>query len=225
MIELAIGTRFHYKGKLCEVVELEHKYDYNKCSKCDMSFTECNVMNCALKSRKDGKSVCFKLVEDEGGKRMKLSEIIDVECNDAAIKEVKKMVYRDLEIYAVKRSINCSDLSFGLLFGSNTEWWCGYVEIPEDMHNLFKPEGHLDETILDELDDPDSYDLAHVHEGYTYLDYGIPLVVDKDHRLFLGWDYNHCCDIGADVTYNDVIDDGKRVIDSMLEKMKEDNNA
>ena len=225
MIELVIGTRFYYKGRLCEVVELEYEYDYNKCSKCDMSFTECNVMNCALKSRKDGKSVCFKLVEDEGGKRMKLSEIIDVECNDAAIKEVKKMVYRDLEIYAVKRSINCSNLSFGLLFGSNTEWWCGYVEIPEDMHNLFKPEGHLDETILDELDDPDSYDLAHVHEGYTYLDYGIPLVVDKDHRLFLGWDYNHCCDIGADVTYNDVIDDGKRVIDSMLEKMKEDNNA
>ena len=64
MIELAIGTRFHYKGKLCEVVELEDKYDYNKCSKCDMSFTECNVMNCALKSRKDGKSVCFKWVEE-----------------------------------------------------------------------------------------------------------------------------------------------------------------
>ncbi len=38
-IELPIGTRFYYKGKLCEVVELEHEYDYNKCSKCDMSFS------------------------------------------------------------------------------------------------------------------------------------------------------------------------------------------
>ena len=96
--------------------------------------------------------------------------------------------------------------------------------MPEDMHNFIKPEGHLDETILDELDDPDSYDLAHVHEGYTYLDYGIPLVFDKDHRLFLGWDYNHCCDIGVDVTYDDVIDEGKKVVDSMLEKMKEKKN-
>ncbi|MGN1179161.1 MAG: hypothetical protein ACI4SI_08995 [Candidatus Ornithospirochaeta sp.] len=65
MIDLAIGTRFHYKGKLCEVVELEAEYDYNKCSKCNMSFIECNVMNCASKSREDGKSVCFKWIEDQ----------------------------------------------------------------------------------------------------------------------------------------------------------------
>ena len=156
---------------------------------------------------------------------MKSTNIIDVECNDAVIKEVKKTVYRDLEIYAVKRSINCSDLSFGLFFGSNLEWWCGYVEVPADMHNLFKPEGHLDRTILDELDDPDSYDLAHVHEGYTYIGHSIPRVLDKGPKLFLGWDYNHFCDIGACVTYNDIIDEGKKVVDSMLEKLKEENNG
>ena len=155
---------------------------------------------------------------------MRSTNIIDVECNDAAIKEVKKMVYRDLEIYAVKRSIDSSRLISGSFFGSNTVWWCGYVEVPEDIHNLFKPEGYLDRTILDELDDPDSYDLAHVHEGYTYIGYRIPRVLDNGPKLFLGWDYNHFCDIGACVTYNDVIDEGKRVIDSMLEKMKEDNN-
>lgn len=155
---------------------------------------------------------------------MKSTNIVDVECNDALIKEVNKMVYRGLDIYAVKRSINCSDLSFGLFFGSNLEWWCGYVEVPEDIHNLFKPEGHLDRTILDELDDPDSYNLAHVHEGYTYIGHSIPRVLDKGPKLFLGWDYNHFDDIGADVTYDYVIDEGKRVIDSMLEKIKEEKN-
>ena len=155
---------------------------------------------------------------------MKSTDIVDVECKDAAIKEVKKMVYRGLDIYAVKRSINCSSLNFGLFFGTNTVWWCGYVEVPSDIHNLFKPEGHLDETILDELDDPDSYDLAHVHEEYTYIGHSIPCVLDKGPKLFLGWDYNHFCDIGNCVTYEDVINEGKRVVDSMLEKMKEDNN-
>lgn len=155
---------------------------------------------------------------------MKSTNIIDVECNDAVIKKVKKMVYRDLEIYAVKRSLDSRSLNFGSFFGINAEWWCGYVEVPEDMHNLFKPKGHLDKTILDELDDPDSYDLAHVHEGYTYIGHKIPRVLDNGPKLFLGWDYNHFCDIGDCVSYEDVIDEGKRVIDSMFEKMKEDNN-
>ena len=221
MIELDIGTTFRYDGILCKVVEAQSW----SCRECDFRYDSCGIMlACKPEFRKDGKDVCFKYVKNEESKTMKSINIIDVECNDALIKEVKKMVYRGLDIYAVKRSINCSDRSFGLFFGSNTEWWCGYVEVPEDMHNFIKPEGHLDETILDELDDPDSYDLAHVHEGYTYLDYGIPLVFDKDHRLFLGWDYNHCCDIGADVTYDDVIDEGKKVVDSMLEKMKEKKN-
>lgn len=155
---------------------------------------------------------------------MESTNIIDVECNDAVIKKVKKMVYRGLDIYAVKRSIDCSDLSFGVFFGSNLEWWCGYVEVPEDIHNLFKPKGHLDRTILDELDDPDSYNLAHVHEGYTYIGHSIPRVLDKGPKLFLGWDYNHFDDIWADVTYDYVIDEGKRVIDSMLEKIKGEKN-
>ena len=155
---------------------------------------------------------------------MKSTNIIDVECNDALIKEVKKMVYRGLDIYAVKRSINTGNMIVKPSPLTNTEWWCGYVEVPEDIHNLFKPEGHLDKTILDELDDPDSYNLAHVHEGYTYIGHSIPRVLDKGPKLFLGWDYNHFCDIGACVTYDYVIDEGKRVIDSMLEKIKEDKN-
>ena len=59
MIELAVGTRFRYKGNIYKVVEVE--CDYDRCSKCDMSLNlnECSIMNCASKSREDGKSVCF----------------------------------------------------------------------------------------------------------------------------------------------------------------------
>ena len=159
-------------------------------------------------------------LKNKESKTMKSTNIIDVECNDTKIKEVKKMVYRGLDIYAVKRSIDCSDLSFGLFFGSNLEWWCGYVEVPEDIHNLFKPEGHLDRTILDELDDPNKYDLVHVHGGYTYLDNGIPHVLDDNQRLFLGWDYNHWCDYEGCVTYDGVINVGKKVVDSMLNEIR-----
>ena len=61
MIDLALGTRFYYKGKLCKVVETEYEY---RCSECALSIDECSVMNCASVARKDGKNVCFKWVED-----------------------------------------------------------------------------------------------------------------------------------------------------------------
>lgn len=157
---------------------------------------------------------------------MKLSEssIINVECSDIHIKEIKKMVYRGLEIYAVKRSTADSDAKCALFDIANKAWWCGYVEVPLDMYNPFKPEGYLDDLILDELDDPDGYNLASVHGGYTYVDYGIPRVLDDNQRPFLGWDYNHCYDIRTCVTYDDVINEGKEVVDSMLEKIKKENS-
>lgn len=151
-------------------------------------------------------------------------DIIDVECNDMYVKEVKKMVYRGLEIYAVKRSTAYSDAECALLDITNRAWWCGYVEVPLDMYNPFKPEGYLDDSILDELGDPYKYNLAGVHGGYTYIDYGIPRVLDGDQRIFLGWDYNHWGDTEAHVTYNDIINEGKEVVDSMLEKIKKENS-
>ena len=152
------------------------------------------------------------------------SNIIGIECNDIHIKEVKKITYRDLDIYAVKRSTGYSDAKCALLDITNRAWWCGYVEIPLDIRNLFEPRGFLDDSILDELDDPHRYNLASVHGGYTYIDYGIPLVLDNNQRPFLGWDYNHYYDIGACVTYDDVINEGKEVVDSMLEKIKKENS-
>ena len=153
------------------------------------------------------------------------SSVVDVECNGRTVKEIKKIVYRGLSIYAVKRSTDFSDTECALLDRTNVAWWCGYVEVPVDMHNLFKPKGYLDEAILDELDDPNKYNLASAHGGYTYIDYGIPLVLDNNQEVFLGWDYNHFYDEGTCVTYNDIIDEGKRVVDSMLDENRRKSNA
>ena len=60
---------------------------------------------------------------------MKLDEskIIDIECDHIRTKEAKKITYRGLEIYAVKRSIYTSDTERAFLHrsGINTAWWCG----------------------------------------------------------------------------------------------------
>ena len=62
MTELAVGTRFHYNGKYCEVVEAEP--GHNKCSECDLSSDGCCDLVCSLVLREDDTEVCFKLVED-----------------------------------------------------------------------------------------------------------------------------------------------------------------
>lgn len=61
MIDLAVGTRFYYNGKYCEVVETEQDY---KCAECDLSLNECCNMGCGSEAREDGKNVCFKWVKD-----------------------------------------------------------------------------------------------------------------------------------------------------------------
>lgn len=58
MIELAVGTRFRYKGNIYKVVETEH--DYCRCSECDMSIGDCSMMTCGSIEREDGKYVCFR---------------------------------------------------------------------------------------------------------------------------------------------------------------------
>ena len=148
------------------------------------------------------------------------SNVIDVKCNDIHIKEVKKITYRGLEIYAVKRSTGYSDAKCALLDIANRAWWCGYVEVPLDMYSSLKPRGYLDTAILDELDDSDSYDLVHVHGGYTYIDYGIPLVLDDNRRIFIGWDYNHWCDYEGCVTCQKILEEGMKVIESMLNQTR-----
>ena len=144
------------------------------------------------------------------------SKIIDIECDHIRTKEAKKITYRGLEIYAVKRFTDYSYAQCALFDITNKARWYGYVEVPLAMYSLFKPRGYPDEEILDELDDPNSYDLVHVHGGYTYIDNGIPRVLDDNQRLFLGWNYNHWPDYEDCVTYQEILQEGMKVIDSML---------
>ena len=60
MIELAIGTRFYYKGRLCEVVETE----YEHCQGGVMECSDCVSLICESENRQDNTEICFKLVEE-----------------------------------------------------------------------------------------------------------------------------------------------------------------
>ena len=60
MIELAIGTRFYYKGRLCEVVEVE----LDHCSECVMEYSDCVSLLCEYEDRQDNTEICFKWVEE-----------------------------------------------------------------------------------------------------------------------------------------------------------------
>ena len=59
IIELAIGARFYYEGKFCEVTETEIDF---RCEKCvfEADIDTCGKTECLAKERHDGKSVCFK---------------------------------------------------------------------------------------------------------------------------------------------------------------------
>ena len=83
MIELAVGTRFRYKGNIYKVVETEH--DYYRCSECDMSIGDCSMMKCGSIEREDGKYVCFRWM----GYTEYTEDIEDAEINeDAEIAEI-----------------------------------------------------------------------------------------------------------------------------------------
>ena len=79
MIELAVGTRFRYKGNIYKVVETEH--DYYRCSECGMmSVGGCSMMKCRPIEREDGKYVCFRWV----GYTEYTEDIEDAEINEDA---------------------------------------------------------------------------------------------------------------------------------------------
>ena len=148
---------------------------------------------------------------------MKLDEskIIDIECDHIRTKEIKKTIYKGLEVYAVKRSIG---EKLGI-YSIPTAWWCGYVEASREMNDSFGGRRCLEDNIikLSRGNKTKKYELAYVHGGYTYAAYGIPLVLVDDYRLFLGWDYNHWPDTEDCVTYQEILKEGMKVVDSMQE--------
>ena len=147
---------------------------------------------------------------------MKLDEskITNIKCNHIRTKEIKKTIYKGLEVYAVKRSIG-EKLH---IYSIPTAWWCGYVEASREMNDSFGGRRCLEDNIikLSRGNKTKKYELAYVHGGYTYAAYGIPLVLDDNQRLFIGWDYNHWPDTEDCVTYQEILKEGMKVIDSML---------
>ena len=87
MVDLAVGTEFYYKGSLCKVFEAGHEHDYDKCSRCDMSLSECSIMNCASGARKDGKSVYFKWIGDTENTE-DIEDTEDIKDTEEAMNEV-----------------------------------------------------------------------------------------------------------------------------------------
>lgn len=61
MIDLAIGTRFRYYGKLFEVVDAQS----GCCRECAIGYDFCIMLECNYAFRHDGKNVYFKLVEEK----------------------------------------------------------------------------------------------------------------------------------------------------------------
>lgn len=62
MIELVIGTRFLYKKRLCEIVEIKQGGDCRDCA--ITAYRDCAAFVCFSRARQDNKNVCFKWVEE-----------------------------------------------------------------------------------------------------------------------------------------------------------------
>ena len=60
IVELPIGTRFYYHGRLWEVVEAREQR-----KECVIYYIEGISVMCVAKARQDGKNVCFKWIEDQ----------------------------------------------------------------------------------------------------------------------------------------------------------------
>lgn len=68
MIELAIGTRFYYKGELCEVSDRECIHCLNCVN--DNDDASCQLFACAQEERKDKTEVFFERVVESSEERM-----------------------------------------------------------------------------------------------------------------------------------------------------------
>lgn len=63
MVEMTVGSRFFYDGKLCEVVETKAGFACDRCVFDEDRYT-CDNTECRASKRHDGKYVCFKEVKE-----------------------------------------------------------------------------------------------------------------------------------------------------------------
>ena len=148
---------------------------------------------------------------------MKLDEskVTETKYDHKRIKHSYKTNYNDVEIYAVKCRMIVNNLDTDKR--KYYSWWCGYVELPKEMQKYFGGRILKDNTIsLGTLGKDEEYKIAPVHGEYNYLGHGIPVVSNEDSRLFLGWEYDHCRGFKNCLTYQEILEEGMKVIDSML---------
>lgn len=132
--------------------------------------------------------------------------------SSAVVSEADSIEYKGFSIHAVKRT-NARASAFEYLYDheGQSSWWCGYVQVvPELSKDIY----------LDDSENPngvfrsDKYELYEPHGGFTYNDEGVPgLHVEGQ---FLGWDYNHYGDSTHQPTSEEILCEGKKIIDSML---------
>ncbi|MGN1190938.1 MAG: hypothetical protein ACI4SL_11160 [Candidatus Ornithospirochaeta sp.] len=133
--------------------------------------------------------------------------------SSAMVSDYGSTEYHGFSIYAVKRT-NPRASMFEDLYDNEAQssWWCGYVEIAQELY---------ESIYLDKNDNPngvyssDKYELYEPHGGFTYNDEGIPGLNIKGH--FLGWDYNHYGDSMNQPTLEEILNEGKKAVDSILE--------
>lgn len=63
MVELTVGSRFWYDGKLCEVVK--YNDDGPLCGRCEFNGkSKCRKAKCCASERRDGNAVYFREVKE-----------------------------------------------------------------------------------------------------------------------------------------------------------------
>ncbi|MGN5455784.1 MAG: hypothetical protein ACI4XN_07325 [Candidatus Kurthia intestinigallinarum] len=146
-------------------------------------------------------------------KALNEKSIYDIDSPDKSTSCVKAMSHKGFMIIALRRKLVGRKPDKCLDWAGLTSWWCGYVEtLPRIAETMF----------LDKSDSPygvyrsTEYILYEPHGGFTYSDAGVPMIGLK-FKHFLGWDYNHNDDKMDEVSYEDVFNEGMKVIDSMFE--------
>lgn len=147
--------------------------------------------------------------------RLDESKIIGIKCNSRKIQYAYKIDYNEMEIYAFKYKITIWNVETN--GRKRYSWWRGYVELPQEMqkyHGGKILEGNNIELCT--FGKNRKYELPTIHGNYNYLRSGVPVILNDDQRLFLGWEYERCRYTKNTTTFQDVLGEGADIIDFVL---------